>query len=111
MDKQINIAVIGGGSWATALVIILCNNVSSVNWWMRNQDAIDHLIEFKHNPNYLRSVEFDLSKINISSDLKEIIGPSDIVIIATPSAFLVSIFKDFPMSSKPEARFLSSNAI
>ncbi len=97
MDKQINIAVIGGGSWATALVKILCNNVSSVNWWMRNQDAIDHLLEFKHNPNYLRSVEFDLSKINISSDLKEIIGPSDIVIIATPSAFLVSIFKDFPM--------------
>ena len=97
MDKQIKIAVIGGGSWATALVKILCNNVSSVNWWMRNQDAIDHLIEFKHNPNYLRSVEFDLSKINISSDLKEIIGPSDIVIIATPSAFLVSIFKDFPM--------------
>ncbi len=97
MDKQIKIAVIGGGSWATALVKILCNNVSSVNWWMRNQDAIDHLIEFKHNPNYLRSVEFDLSKINISSDLKEIIGPSDIVIIATPSAFLVSIFEDFPM--------------
>ena len=97
MDKQINIAVIGGGSWATALVKILCNNVSSVNWWMRNQDAIDHLLEFKHNPNYLRSVEFDLTKINISSDLKEIIGPSDIVIIATPSAFLVSIFEDFPM--------------
>ena len=97
MDKQIKIAVIGGGSWASALVKILCNNVSSLNWWMRNQDAIDHLIEFKHNPNYLRSVEFDLSKINISSDLKEIIGPSDIVIIATPSAFLVSIFEDFPM--------------
>jgi len=97
MDKQINIAVIGGGSWASALVKILCNNISSVNWWMRNQDAIDHLIEFKHNPNYLRSVEFDLTKINISSDLKEIIGPSDIVIIATPSAFLVSIFEDFPM--------------
>ena len=97
MEKQIKIAVIGGGSWASALVKILCNNVSSVNWWMRNQDAIDHLIEFKHNPNYLRSVEFDLSKINISSDLKEIIGPSDIVIIATPSAFLVSIFEDFPM--------------
>ena len=97
MDKQIKIAVIGGGSWASALVKILCNNVSSLNWWMRNQDAIDHLIEFKHNPNYLRSVEFDLSKINISSDLKEIIGPSDIVIIATPSAFLVSIFENFPM--------------
>ena len=67
MDKQIKIAVIGGGSWASALVKILCNNVSSLNWWMRNQDAIDHLIEFKHNPNYLRSVEFDLSKINISN--------------------------------------------
>ena len=96
MEKNNNIAVIGGGSWATALVKILCNNLPVVNWWMRNDDAVDHILKYKHNPNYLRSVEFDLSKINVSSDLESIIGNADIIIIATPSAFLVRIFENFP---------------
>ena len=96
MEKSNKIAVIGGGSWATALVKILCNNVPVVNWWMRNDDAVEHIHKFKHNPNYLQSVEFDLEKINVSSDLHAIIGGSDIIIIATPSAFLVKIFENFP---------------
>jgi glycerol-3-phosphate dehydrogenase (NAD(P)+) len=96
MEQQKKIAVIGGGSWATALVKILCNNLNSVNWFMRNEGAVGHILKFRHNPNYLQSVEFDLNKINVSSDLIEIIRPADIVIIATPSAFLVKLFEDFP---------------
>jgi glycerol-3-phosphate dehydrogenase (NAD(P)+) len=95
-EQQQNIAVIGGGSWATALVKILCNNINKVNWWMRNDDAVDHILKYKHNPNYLQSVEFNLEKINVSSDLEAIIRPADIVIIASPSAFLVKIFENFP---------------
>lgn len=96
MEKTKNIAVIGGGSWATALVKILCNNLPKVNWWMRNDEAVLHVQKFRHNPNYLQSVEFDLDKIHVSSNLEEIIRPADIVIIATPSAFLVKIFENFP---------------
>ncbi len=96
MEQQKKIAVIGGGSWATAIVKILCNNVNSVNWYMRNDDAVKHILKFRHNPNYLQSVEFDLNKINVSTDLVEIIEPADIVIIATPSAFLVKLFENFP---------------
>lgn len=96
MKIQKKVAVIGGGSWATALVKMLCNNVSSVNWYMRNDDAVRHILKFRHNPNYLQSVEFDLNKINVSTDLVEIIEPADIVIIATPSAFLVKLFENFP---------------
>jgi glycerol-3-phosphate dehydrogenase (NAD(P)+) len=96
MNESKKIAVIGGGSWATALVKILCNNLSSVNWWMRNDIAVEHILRYRHNPNYLQSVEFDIDKINVSTDLIEIIQPADIVIIATPSAFLTKIFEDFP---------------
>ncbi len=96
MEDRKKIAVIGGGSWATALVKILSNNVSSVNWYMRNEGAVRHILKFRHNPNYLQSVEFDLNKINVSTDLMEIIKPADIVIIATPSAFLVKLFENFP---------------
>jgi len=96
MSTEQKIAVIGGGSWATALVKILCNNVSSVNWWMRNEEAVSHILNYKHNPNYLQSVEFNLDKITVSSDLVQTIEPSDIIIIASPSAFLVNLFKDVP---------------
>lgn len=96
MSSKKKIAVIGGGSWATAIVKILCNNVESVNWYMRNDDAVRHIIKFRHNPNYLQSVELDLNKINVSTNLIEMIKPADIVIIAAPSAFLVKLFENFP---------------
>jgi len=96
MTKDQKIAVIGGGSWATALVKILCNNLNSVNWWMRNEVAVAHILKYRHNPNYLQSVEFDLNKINVSTDLEEIIRPADVVIIASPSAFLYKLFEHFP---------------
>jgi glycerol-3-phosphate dehydrogenase (NAD(P)+) len=96
MVKSKKIAVIGGGSWATAIVKILCNTNESVNWFIRGNDSVDHILNYKHNPKYLQSVEFDLNKINISTDLIQIIEPSDIIIIATPSAFLTKLFEDFP---------------
>lgn len=96
MEEQKKIAVIGGGSWATALVKILGNNVPKVLWYMRNEDAVAHILKFQHNPNYLQSVEFKLDKIDVSTDLIKTVTAADIVIIATPSAFLVKLFKDFP---------------
>jgi glycerol-3-phosphate dehydrogenase (NAD(P)+) len=97
MKSDKKIAVIGGGSWATAIVKILCNNVQSVNWWMRNEASVRHILKYQRNPNYLQSVEFDLDKINVSTDLVEMIAPADIVIIATPSAFLVQTFENIPV--------------
>lgn len=94
MSKQKKIAVIGGGSWATALVKILGNNLDNVKWWMRSEDAVNHISKFKHNPKYLQSVEFDTSKLTISTNLVEIITDADIVIIATPSAFLFQLFEN-----------------
>lgn len=96
MEHKDRIAVIGGGSWATALVKILCNNVSNINWYMRNQGAVDHILAYRHNPNYLQSVEFDLSKIDVSTELERMIEPADIVILATPSAFVSDLFSALP---------------
>lgn len=97
MDTENRIAVIGGGSWATALVKILCNNVEKLNWYMRNETAVEHIQQYRRNPNYLQSVEFDLNKIEVSTDLVEIIESAKTIIIATPSAFLTKLFEDFPI--------------
>ena len=86
--KSKTVAVVGGGSWATAIVKLLTNNISSVRWWMRNDEAVRHILRFKHNPRYLQSVEFDLNKVHVSSDLQEVIQDAEFIILATPAAFL-----------------------
>ena len=95
-DSDKKIAVIGGGSWATAIVKMLTTNKPVINWWMHNESSVAHIIKYRHNPKYLQSVEFDLERINVSTDLEEIIEPAEIIIIATPSAFLYDLFKNFP---------------
>ena len=87
MPKPV-IAVIGGGSWATALVKILTNNVDEIHWWVRSADTADFITKYRHNPNYLSDVEINLEKVRISNDLSQTISSSEIIILAVPSAFL-----------------------
>jgi len=96
MEKEKRIAVIGSGSWATAIVKILSNNSDSINWYFRNQSDIDFIKKYKHNPKYLSSVSFDLNKLSISSHLEETIAHADIVILSVPSAFINDTLKDLP---------------
>ena len=96
MGKNRRIGVIGGGSWATALVKILTENVKDLNWWMHNSQSVEHFHKYHRNPNYLTSVLFVNDQINVSNDLKEIIDHSDILIMATPSAFVHDVFEDYP---------------
>jgi len=90
MIKKPKIAVFGGGSWATAIVKMLCENLEQVGWYMRNQHSIDYIKENDHNPNYLSSAEFDVNQLYLSSDINELVRYADILIFAIPSAFLKS---------------------
>ena len=88
MSNTPKFAVIGGGSWATAIAKMLCVNVDQIAWYMRNTYAIEHLKLQKHNPNYLSSVEFDTKKLILTNDINEAVAYADYVIFAIPSAFL-----------------------
>ena len=81
-------AVLGGGSWATAIVKMLAENQAQVGWYMRNSEAIDYIKKEKHNPKYLSSVEFKLEQLELSDDINSIIKNADVLIFAIPSAFL-----------------------
>jgi glycerol-3-phosphate dehydrogenase (NAD(P)+) len=87
------IGILGAGSWATALVKILSNNASHINWWARKQETIDHIQKYRHNPNYLSDIELPVEKITMYTHLKEVISNSDILLIAVPSAFMSESFK------------------
>jgi len=82
------IAVIGGGSWATAIAKMMLNNEDSINWYMRRQDRIDDFIRLKHNPAYLTGIKFDTDRIHFYSNINKVIKDSDILIFAVPSPFL-----------------------
>ncbi|HHZ64827.1 MAG TPA: glycerol-3-phosphate dehydrogenase, partial [Flavobacteriales bacterium] len=96
MGKSTNIAVIGGGSWATAIVKMLSNNLDQVNWWIRNEKNIKHIQQYRHNPNYLPSIELDVDKLQISNDIQEVIRPASMVILAVPSAFIKDALEECP---------------
>ncbi len=88
MTENLKFAVIGGGSWATAIAKMLCVNQKEISWYMRNEDAIEHIKHHHHNPNYLSSVEFDIKKLKLTSDINEAVAFADYIIFAIPSAFL-----------------------
>jgi glycerol-3-phosphate dehydrogenase (NAD(P)+) len=88
MNNSPKFAVIGGGSWATAIAKMLCENQSEICLYMRNQNAVDHIKTERHNPNYLSSVEFDVSKLKLTTDINEAVAYADYLVFAIPSAFL-----------------------
>ncbi len=88
MNTEKKIAVIGGGSWATAIVKILSNNVNTLLWWMRNEEAVKHIKETQHNPRYLSAARINTEIVQVSSDLKTICEQAEIIVLAVPSAFL-----------------------
>jgi glycerol-3-phosphate dehydrogenase (NAD(P)+) len=90
MSKKPKIAVFGGGSWATAIVKMLCENLEEVGWYMRSVYAVEHLKRERHNPNYLGSVEFNPDQLYLSNDINEMVGYGDYLIFVIPSAFLES---------------------
>jgi len=88
MNKKPKIAVIGGGSWATAIVKMLSENLEVIGWYMRSVYIIEHIKINKHNPNYLSSAELQPEKIFFSNDINEMIAYADYLIFVVPSAFL-----------------------
>lgn len=89
MNKEPKIAVFGGGSWATAIVKMLSENLDEIGWYMRSSYAIEHIKRNKHNPNYISSVEFNPEQLKLTDDINEMVRYADYLIFAIPSAFLI----------------------
>ena len=82
------IAIIGGGSWATAIAKIVVNNTQHIGWYMRRDDRIETFRRLGHNPAYLTSVHFDVNQIFFSSDINTIVEQYDTLVFVTPSPYL-----------------------
>ena len=108
MDFGKKIAVLGGGSWATAIVKILTENLQSVTWWMRDVECIDHIQKFKHNPRYIQSIQFDVDRINLTSNIQYTVDNSDILIVAIPSPYLAKAFEEMNVNGLEKKVLISA---
>lgn len=88
-----NIAIIGGGSWATAIAKIVVGKTHRIGWYMRRDDRIEDFKRLGHNPAYLASVRFDINEIEFSSDINKIVQAYDTLIFVTPSPYLKNHLK------------------
>lgn len=87
------VAVLGGGSWATALAKLLLQNSEQIIWYMRRPDRIEDFRATGHNPAYLSDVVFDTSRIDFSSDINDVCMRADTLVIALPSPYIKNHLK------------------
>ncbi len=94
-NESRKIGVLGGGSWATALVKLFLNNCNQINWYVRKSENIEKIKKYKHNPYYLSSIEIDTERICFFDNISEAIVDSDILVIAVPALFIEELFKKY----------------
>ena len=92
------IAVLGGGSWATAIAKMLLERNDEIGWYLRRDDRIEDFRRLGHNPAYLTSVHFDVSRIHFSSDINQIVRQFDTLVFVTPSPYLKGHLKKLKVS-------------
>jgi len=100
IETRARCAVIGHGSWATALVKVLVENETCVGWYVRNPEVLGSLRAEGRNPRYVSDTEFDVSRLALSDDLDEVVRNADILILAVPSAYLKEFLAPLTVSLK-----------
>jgi len=108
MVNDNRIAVIGGGSWGTALVQLLSDNGNHVTWWMRSQHVVEQIRKNHHNPHYLSSAMLNLDYIDVTCDIEHALRDSKWVLLAVPAAFLHSVLDPVRRESFKEKVIISA---
>ncbi|RYF95808.1 MAG: glycerol-3-phosphate dehydrogenase, partial [Chitinophagaceae bacterium] len=100
--------IIGSGSWATALAKILTDSGHAIHWWIRKQASIDFISKRHHNPAYLHSVYFNTALLSMSTDIRQVIQNSDILVVGIPSAFIEESFAGLEASDFEGKKIVSA---
>ncbi|HNT41455.1 MAG: NAD(P)H-dependent glycerol-3-phosphate dehydrogenase [Bacteroidales bacterium] len=106
IEKKPSIAVVGSGSWATALAKVLHETQDSIGWCLRDPELIGYIKKYRHNPNYLSAVEFDVKKLYLSVDINEVAKLYDILLFVIPSTYFQAWLE--PLSVSLEGKFIIS---
>ena len=78
------IAIIGAGSWGTALAIVAARASHEVTLWSRNLDVVNSINERRFNPFYLTAVEIP-GTVVCASEIDAVVNHAEHVLFAAPS--------------------------
>lgn len=102
------IGIIGSGSWATALAKLLTDNNNTINWWIRTTETIDIIEKRKHNPRYLPTAYFNTQLLNLETDIQKVVAQSDVLVIATPSAYCENALQQLDKNALQGKKIISA---
>jgi glycerol-3-phosphate dehydrogenase (NAD(P)+) len=100
--------IIGSGSWATALAKLLTDNGNNIYWWIRNNDTIKTIKTRHHNPHYLHSAYFNNNQLTLCNQISEVVENSDVLVIATPSAYAAEALLQLPKNAFNNKQIISA---
>ncbi len=106
--KSKNIAVLGAGSWGTALSVLLFKNGCNVSLWEFFPDRAEKIDSTRLNPEFLPGVKIP-SQIAVSSHLKKTVSNKDIIIIAVPSHIVRSVGDKLARIPLPNSLIVSAS--
>jgi glycerol-3-phosphate dehydrogenase (NAD(P)+) len=98
--QDADVAVIGSGSWATAIVKLLSSGSDRICWFIQFDDILKHIKKHHHNPRYLSAVDFNPEKLILTGDINKAVSSAPIIILVTPAAFLKETMKPLHVSLK-----------
>lgn len=88
------IGVLGGGSWGTALAILLANKGLDVDIWLRDEKQFQSMKSHRENKKYLPNVKIP-DNLNVNNDIEKTILDKDIVLLAVPTHVIRNVLKDY----------------
>ncbi|GAB3547466.1 NAD(P)H-dependent glycerol-3-phosphate dehydrogenase [Spirosoma fluminis] len=87
-NQPTRLTMVGGGSWATALIKILSENNVLIKWWLRKEADAQHIKAYNHNPSYLSDVQINPRKVKVCTKIRDAFRDSDYIVLAVPAAFV-----------------------
>ena len=94
MTRQQPIAVLGGGSFGTAIANLLAENGHHVLLWMRDPEQAESIRTLRQNPRYLKGVEI-LAQVEPTTDLSSTLDACELIFVALPSSALRQALQPF----------------
>ncbi|MFC0184955.1 glycerol-3-phosphate dehydrogenase (NAD(P)+) [Pseudarcicella hirudinis] len=102
------IAVLGGGSWATAIIKILSENNVKIKWWLRRKTDVDFIKKYNHNPSYLTDAPLNPRKVKAYHKMNDALNGVEYIILAVPAAFVPDALKNLNRRHFQDKRVVSA---
>ncbi|SNS23918.1 glycerol 3-phosphate dehydrogenase (NAD(P)+) [Anaerovirgula multivorans] len=96
-----SVAVLGAGSWGTALSLELNSKGHRINLWMRRKEQLDEIIKTKNNEKYLPGVDIP-TNINLTIDIIEAVKDTDMILLTVPTQKVREVIKSIKPYIKPQ---------